>query len=106
MAVAALPWKEILKGATLAVSLTRDLIKHQSSRPNQLAEAGSDPSSELAGLLQRVDALEIAGEAQAKVISLLAQEVQSLARRAMIGYWIGVAGLVVAVAAVAVSFLR
>jgi len=101
-----LPWKEILKGATLAVSLARDLMKHQSGKPRQTAEVASDPKSQIAGLGRRLEALESSSEEHAKVMKMLADELQSLARRAMIGYWIGVAGVVVAVAAMIVSLVR
>ena len=106
MAVAALPWKEILRGATLVVSLARDLIMHQSSKPKPTPQAESDPKSQLDVLGQRLEALEGSREEHAKVVKLLAEEVQSLARRAMIGYWIGVAGLVVGLAAIVLSLLR
>jgi hypothetical protein len=106
MAAAALPWKEILRGATLVVSLARDLIKHQPGKPRQTADASSDPKSQLVGLTQRLEALEGSRDEHAKVMKMLADEVQSLARRAMIGYWIGVGGLAVALASIVVSLVR
>lgn len=106
MAAAALPWKEILRGATLVVSLARDLIKHQASKPKQTAEAVSDSRSQLTSLAQRLDSLDVSREEHAKVMKMLAEEVQSLARRAMIGYWIGVGGLVLGLTGIVISLLR
>ncbi len=106
MATAALPWKEILRGATLVAALARDLMKRQSGKPRQGAEAASDPKSQLVALTQRLEALEGSREEHAKVMKMLAEEVQGLARRAMIGYWIGVGGLVAALASIVVSLLR
>jgi hypothetical protein len=106
MSVAALPWKEILRGATLAASLARGLFKHQSAKPRQVSDDRPDPQARLQELTQRLEATEAAAQEQAKVINLLAEEVQSLARRALVGYRIGAAGLIVAVVAVAVALLR
>jgi hypothetical protein len=103
MGVAALPWKDILKGATLAVSLARDVMKHQKAKPKPPADAGSGADLDVAALAQRLEALETSSAEQAQVVKVLAEEVQVLARRAMVGYWLGVAGLVVAVIAVALA---
>ena len=106
MAVTALPWKEILKGATLAVSLARDLMKREPARAKAAGDTPSDPRAQLAALGQRVEALEISDEQQAKVVKMLAEEVQGLARRAMVGYWVGMAGLVVGIVAFVVALVR
>ncbi|MES2938802.1 MAG: hypothetical protein V4864_14035 [Pseudomonadota bacterium] len=90
----------------MVASLARDLIRHQSSKPRQSAEPASDPKSQLVSLTRRVEALESSRDEHAKVMKMLADEVQSLARRAMIGYWIGVGGLVVALASIVVSLIR
>jgi hypothetical protein len=106
---AALPWKEILRGATLAVSLAGNLMKGQSrakAAPPATPQPGPDLQPQVAALAQRVEALEAAAQEQAKVVQLLAEEVQSLTRRAMVGYRVGIAGLVVAVAALVVAFIR
>lgn len=102
MGVASLPWKDILKGATLAVSLARDVMKHQSAKPAKDA-AAPDPESPLGLLAQRIEVLEASSQEQAQVVKVLAEEVQSLARRAMIGYWVGFAGVVLAIIAIALS---
>jgi hypothetical protein len=103
---AALPWKEILKGATIAVSLTRDLMKARAAKPAQVTGEPSDPRAQLSALAQRVEALEATDAEQARVMKMLAEEMQGLARRAAIGYWIGVGGLVVAVAAIVIVLVR
>jgi hypothetical protein len=103
MGAAALPWREIIKGATLAVSLARDVMKHQSNKPKQSVEATGDPKSQVEVLAQRLEAMEASAGEQAQVVKVLAEEVQSLARRAMIGYWVGVAGVVLGVIAIALS---
>jgi hypothetical protein len=105
MGAAALPWREIIKGATLAVSLARDVMKHQSSQPKQSLEATGDPKSQLGMLTERTEALEASAAEQAQVVKVLAEEVQSLARRAMIGYWVGVAGVVLGIAAIALAIV-
>lgn len=105
MGVAALPWKEIIKGATIAVSLARDVMKHQKSRPQPPEEPGAAGDPQFAGLLQRLDAIESSSTQQAQVVKLLAEEVQVLARRAMVGYWLGVAGLVAGVIAIALAIV-
>ena len=105
MGVAALPWKDIIKGASLAVSLARDVMKHQKSRPKPPEEAAAESEPELAAVLRRLDALEASGAEQARVLKLLAEEVQVLARRAMVGYWLGVGGLVAAVVAIALALV-
>jgi hypothetical protein len=110
MPASALPWKEILRGATLAVSLAGNLIKGSSSRPKAPPQATTqpapDPQAQLAALARRIESLESSTQEQAKVVQLLAEEVQNLTRRAMTGYRIGIAGVVLALAALAVAFLR
>lgn len=103
MGVAALPWKEIIKGATLAVSLARDVMKQQSSKPREPIAAPQDPEERHAILAQRLEALEASAQEQARVMKVLAEEVQSLARRAMIGYWVGFGGVVLAIAAIVLA---
>lgn len=103
MGVAALPWKEIIKGAALAVSLARDVMKHQKSRPKPPEEAAAEGDPQFAALLQRLEVMEASSAQQAQVVKLLAEEVQVLARRAMVGYWLGVGGLVAAVIAIALA---
>jgi len=105
MALAALPWKEILKGATLVVSLARDLRKQQASEPRQPVDPTADVRSQLMALSKRVEGLEASGAEQAEVVKILADELQALARRAVVGYWAGIAGLVIALVSLAVAIL-
>lgn len=106
MSLAALPWKEILKGAALAVALARDLLKHQSSKPKEKVDPTSDAKSQLLALSKRMEATEAAGAEQAKLVKMLADELQALARRSVVGYWVGVAGLVVALTSLVFAALR
>lgn len=106
MIATALPWTEILKTASLAVSLARDLLKHQSAKPREIVDPNSDVKSQLLVLTKKLEAIEAASTEQAKVVSMLAEQVQSLARRAAIGYWIGIAGLALAAVAVAALLVR
>jgi hypothetical protein len=54
MPASALPWKEILRGATLAVSLAGNLIKGSSSRPKpppqSTTQPAPDPQAQIAAL--------------------------------------------------------
>jgi hypothetical protein len=104
--MATLPWKEILKTATVVASLAGGLWKKQGGKTRDLVDPDADVKSQLATLSQRIDQVEAMGVEQARLMQMLADDVQSLARRAAIGYWVGIAGLVVAVGAIAIALLR
>ena len=80
-------------------------MKHQKSKPKPAGEAVAETEPELAALLQRLEGLEASSVEQAQVLKVLADEVQVLARRAMVGYWLGVGGLVAAVVAIALALV-
>ncbi len=105
----ALPWKQILKTAGVVASLAGGLWSKQGAKTKEVvdpqAAAGADVRSQLALLAQRVERAEAMGVEQARLMKMLA-DVQSLARRAAIGYWVGIAGLLVALVALTLALLR
>ena len=106
----ALPWKQILKTAGVVASLAGGLWSKQGAKTKEVVDpqtaAGADVRSQLALLAQRVERAEAMGVEQARLMKMLADDVQSLARRAAIGYWVGIAGLLVALVAIAIALLR
>jgi hypothetical protein len=104
--MATLPWKEILKTATVVASLAGGLWNKQGGKSKDLVDPEADVKSQLAMLSQRIDQVEAMGVEQARLMQMLADDVQSLARRAAIGYWVGIAGLVVAAIAIAIALTR
>ena len=89
----------------MAVSLARDLSRHQSPKPREI-DSAADAKSQLEALSRRLEAAEAAGAEQAKLVKMLADELEALARRAVVGWWVGIAGLVIALGALGVAVFR
>ena len=107
MAVAAaIPWKVILKALPVVVVSAKELWNYWSSRPKTApVDPKADVTTQLASVGERLAALESAETVQAKLVSQMAEQLQGIARRAAIGYWLGLSGLLLScVALLLVAF--
>ena len=104
--MATLPWKEILKTATVVASLAGSVWNKQGAKSKEVTDPNADVKSQLAALSRRLDDAQALGTEQAKLMQMLAEDLQSLAWRAAIGYWLGIAGLVLAAIALAIVLVR
>ena len=95
MAVAAaIPWKVILQALPPLVVSAKDLWNHWSSRPKTPpVDPNADVRTQLASVAQRLAALESAETDQAKLVSQMAEQLQGIARRVSVAYWLGLSGL-------------
>ncbi len=108
MAVAAvIPWTVILKALPTIVVTAKELWNHWSSRP-KTAPVGpnADVRTQLASVAERLAALESAETDQAKLISQIAEQLQGIARRASVAYWLGLSGLLLSCAALLLAAFR
>jgi hypothetical protein len=109
MAVAAvIPWKLILQALPAVVVTAKELWNHWSSRPKTgPVDPNGDVRTQLASIGERLAALESAETDQAKLLSQIAEQLQGIARRTALAYWLGLGGLVLAcVALLLAAFLR
>ena len=107
MTVAAvIPWKEILRHLPTVVVAAKELWNHWSSRPRRGVDPNADVRTQLAAVTERLAALEAAETDQAKVVSQIAEQLQAIARRASVAYWMGLAGLLVACVALLLAAFR
>jgi len=107
MAVAAvIPWKMILQALPTLVVTAKDLWKHWSSRPKAAVDPSSDVRTQLASVAQRLEALESAETDQTRLVSQMAEQLQGIARRASVAYWLGLSGLLLACAALLLAAVR
>jgi hypothetical protein len=107
MTVAAvIPWKEILRHLPSVALAAKELWNHWSSRPRRGVDPNADVKTQLASVTERLAALESAETDQAKVVSQIAEQLQAIARRAAITYWLGLSALLVGVAALLLAALR
>jgi len=108
MAVAAaIPWKVILKALPVVVVTAKELWNYWSSRPRTApVDPNADVTTQLVSVGERLEALESAEAAQAKLVSQMAEQLQGIARRAAIGYWLGLSGLLLSCVALLLAVSR
>ena len=108
MAVAAaIPWKVILKALPMVVVTAKELWNYWSSRPKTApVDPHADVTTQLASVGERLAALESAEAAQAKLVSQMAEQLQGIARRAAIAYWLGLSGLLLSCVALLLAVFR
>lgn len=104
--VAAIPWKVILRALPTVVVTARELWNHWSSRPKAPVDPSADVKTQLESAAERLAALEYAETEQTKLVSQMAEQLQGIARRAAVAYWLGLAGLLLSCAAVLLAVLR
>jgi hypothetical protein len=97
----AVPWKEIVK----TVGWARELWKSEAARPREVVDPKADADAQLLVLSRRIDELQKTNAEQAKLMKVLAEEMQSVARRATAGYRVAIVGLLLALAALALPWL-
>jgi hypothetical protein len=104
---AAIPWKMILQALPTIVVTAKQLWKHWSSRPQTAPiDPRADVKTQLASLADRLAALESAETEQAKLMSQIAEQLQGIARRAAVAYWLGLSGLMLSCIALLLAALR
>jgi len=101
-----LPWSTILQALPTVAVTAKDLWNHWSSRKSTPVDPSADVKTQLASIAERLAALESAETEQARLVSQMAEQLQGIARRVSIAYWLGLGGLLVACAALAVALLR
>ena len=105
--VAAIPWKLILKALPTVVVTARELLNNWSSRPKKgLVDPNADVRTQLASVAERLTALESAETDQAKLVSQMAEQLQGIARRASVAYWLGLSGLLLSCVALLLAVFR
>jgi len=91
---AAIPWKMILEALPAMVVTARQLWKHWSSRPQPAPiDPAADAKTQLVSLAERLATLEGAEAEQARLMSQIAEQLQGIAHRASIAYWLGLSAL-------------
>ena len=108
MAVAAaIPWKVILKALPVVVVTAKELWNYWSSRPRTApVDPNADMTTQLVSVGERLAALESAETVQAKLVSQMAEQLQGVARRAAVGYWLGLSGLLLSCGALLLAIFR
>jgi hypothetical protein len=107
MAVAAaIPWKVILQALPAVVVTAKELWDRWSSRPKTAIDPSADVRTQLASAEERLAALESAETDQTRLLSQMAEQLQGIARRAAIAYWLGLGGLLLSCAALLLAALR
>jgi hypothetical protein len=106
-AAAALPWKDILGAIPVVVSAAKTLWNFWATRPKpQPIEPGKDVRSQLVQLAERVSVLESTEAEQTKLMTQMAEQLQAVARRASIAYWLGAAGLALGLTGIFLALVR
>lgn len=104
---AVIPWAVILKALPTVVVTARELWKHWSSRPKTApVDPKADVKTQLASVAQRLEALESAETDQTKLISEMAEQLQGIARRVALAYWLGLGGLLLSCVALLLAVFR
>jgi hypothetical protein len=108
MAVAAvIPWNMILKALPAVVVTAKELWNYWSSRPKTApVDPNADVRTQLASVAERLTALEGAETGQAKLMSEMAEQLQGIARRAAIAYWLGLDGVLLSCVALLLAAFR
>lgn len=105
--VAAIPWKVILKALPTVVVTAKELWSRWSSRPKTApVDPNADVRTQLASVAERLAALESAETDQAKLVSQIAEELQGIARRVSVAYWLGLSGLLLSCVALLLAAFR
>jgi hypothetical protein len=113
LAVAQIPWNEVIRLIPTVVIAARSLWT-KSDSPDQVCPL--DPETEMtnrmAACMERLHALEASDSKQAYVIRQLAEQLEGitagltqLSRRSSVGVWLGATALVVACAAASIALL-
>jgi hypothetical protein len=103
----AIPWKAILKALPVVVLTAREMWTQWSSRPKKaLVDPNADVRTQLASVAERLTALENAETDQARLVSLMAEQLQGIARRTAVAYWLGLGGLLLACVALLLAVFR
>ena len=93
MAVAAIPWREILKAIPFVVDSAQRLWQHWSEKPKaRPIDPDADLKTQLVAAGERLSALEAAEMEQAKLVAQMAEQLEAVARKAKTGYWLSVSG--------------
>ncbi len=104
---AAIPWKVILQALPTVVVTARQLWNHWSSRPRTApADPNADVKTQLASVAERLAVLEGAETDQAKLVTQMAEQLQGIARRAAVAYWLGLSGLALSCVALLLAAFR
>ena len=103
---AAIPWKVILQALPTVVVTAKDLWQHWSSRKSAPVDPHADVRTQLASAAERLAALESAETEQAKLVSQIAEQLQGIARRVSLAYWLGLGGLVLSCIALLLAIFR
>jgi hypothetical protein len=104
---AAIPWTMILRALPTVVVAARELWNRWSSRPRAAPlDPHADVRTQLASVAERLVALESAETDQTKLISQMAEQLQGIARRVSVAYWLGLGGLLLSCAALLLAALR
>src|ERR1700716_2079243 len=107
MPAAAIPWKLLIQALPHVVGGARKVWDHWSSRPKPISvDPKSDVKTQLEAITERLAALESAETEQARIISQMGEQLEGIARRVSIAYWLGFAGLTVACIALVVAAFR
>jgi len=108
MAVAAaIPWTVILKALPAVVVTAKELWNYWSSRPKTApVDPNADVRTQLASVAERLAALESAETDQARLVSQMAEQLQGIARRASVAYWLGLSSLLLSCVALLLAALR
>jgi hypothetical protein len=104
--VAAIPWKVILQALPTVVVTAKDLWQHWSSRKSAPVDPHADVRTQMASVAEKLAALESAETEQAKIVSQIAEQLQGIARRVSITYWLAISGLALSCAALLLAALR
>ena len=103
---AAIPWKMILQALPTLVVTAKDLWNHWSSRKTAPVDPHADVRTQLASVAERLVALESAETDQAQIVSQIAEQLQGIARRVSITYWLALSGLALACVGVLLAAFR
>lgn len=108
MAVAAaIAWKTILKALPTIVVAAKDLWDYWSSRQKTAPiDPNADLKTQMAAVAEKLAALEGAEADQAKLVSQIAEQLQGIARRASVAYWLGLSSLLLSCAALLLAIFR
>ena len=108
MAIAgAIPWKAILKALPMVVLTAREMWTQWSSRPKKApVDPNADVKTQLASVAERLTALEGAETEQARLVSQMAEQLQGIARRTAVAYWLGLSGLLLSCVALLLAAFR
>jgi hypothetical protein len=103
---AAIPWKQIFQALPVIVEGAKALLKMTSKPKEPPLDPTQDLRAQLGTVVDRLSATEAAQAEQAKVVAEIAEQLQSIAIRSARGYWMAIAGLLVAFTSLAISVFR